>query len=137
MPEEKNLRFFSYVFLAIAALNVIEIIVNFCLGSYANTLYSTDGSIIVSNLIAIIVSLLTSVLFKVYFAVRGLQQLRGTYNGTAHITLASIFLVINIIAILILTMSVMMGGSWIEWILTFASLVVLFFYRKAAKDLLG
>ena len=131
MTPQKEFKIASFVLLALAVLDVLQI----ALGYFA------DGSLVeglstgaAGFLIAIFAVVCLLALAKFYMGITGLRYCAGKGKGTLHIRLATTGVVIGVISLIIGVVDMMSGTGTFEALIDDAtSIGVIYWYLTLAK----
>ena len=140
MKEKKELKIVGFCFLFLALLDVVDIVYYYLTDYFTvDNIIQIAGSdvtqMVAKITIAIVISVLVlSTLLKIYFAVKAIKQANGTGKGKSHIVLATIILIISVIAAIIMIASFIQKQADIFMvILSITNVIIYGSYIKAAK----
>jgi hypothetical protein len=136
---KKHLRILGYLFYVVAIIDIASII-------YAATNLSSISNIIGLSdiepatakgaLIALIIYDVVACLLKLFLGSKALGEVKGTYNGTAHITMSTILLVINVIGLALCIYALCTGQGYASKLVDLVvTVVILLDYRQQSKTL--
>ena len=130
---KKIIKECSYLFFFLAALDVVFIVFLVVAGNKAD-LTSVENA--KTMLIGSGIAYLIDVAFDVYLGVKGLAEVKGENEGNAHITLALILFVLQVISIPVIIYSLTKGDStWVSLADAVVSCVVVWLYYSNCKKL--
>jgi len=140
MKAKKDLKIVGWAFLFLALVDVIDLLVDYFTGYFdvENIIKiagndTTESVAQIAAIVAIVIILL-SMLVKVFFGVKAINQANGKTKTTTHITLAKVVLVISVIAAVVMVVSLIQKSATItDVIISLANVVIYATYIKAAK----
>lgn len=143
MKEKKDLKIVGYCFMFLALLDVADILYYYFTDYFTvDNIIKIAGSDVTDTVAKIVIGVVIAVLalsalLKVFFAVKAIKQANGTGKGKSHIVLATIILVISIIAAIVMIVSFIQKQVDIfNVILSITNIVIYGTYIKAAKTVL-
>ncbi len=140
--DKKNLKAYSIFFYVFAALDLLEAIAWIYIGFSGNTLgldelASVDTTALKISAFVVAVFALVEMGLECYLGNRGMAEIKGTYSGTAHLKLAAVLGVLNIVGCAISLYGLIKGYSNVfELICEVLAVVILFSYRNYCKKVL-
>lgn len=134
--SKKALKATSIILLIFAILDVISIITLVIMGENAPSVkgYSFDAHTVDILIGVVITCIAISLLIDLFLSIKGLRAVKGLGKGKAHITLATVLIILYLISIIIgIIGAVAFTHNWTSVIIEVVSLIVLIIYRTSAK----
>ncbi len=134
MEKEKRIvKDLSYFFFFLAALDVAFIIFAIVAMNKADLSAVENGKMILA---ATCVGCVIDIILNVYLGVKGLKEVKGENEGKAHITVALVLIVLQVISLPFVIISLTKGEtSWLQLCETILSCCVTLEYYITCKKL--
>ena len=131
--EKKVIKDASYFFYFLAILDIVFIVFLIVAANKADTSAIENAK---SVLIGSCVVYAIDVVLDLYLGSKGLKEVKGENEGNAHITVALVLLVLQVICIPFIIISMTKGeGSWLQLAEAVVSCIVVWEYYSNCKKL--
>lgn len=133
--KRMSLLFFLVVLLDVLCIAAFVMILN---GNYDSPEFmGVDVTTVKGVFVVAMILYFVELVCTLFLAVKGLQVAKDTCKGTAHVKVAFVLFVLEVIGIVAMAVSFFLGSfnDWIQFVSGFASCALLYFYHKECKEL--